>query len=253
MHPANSADPEDKAPRVSGRRLGVDPAFADLHLLNPLDPDERDDLPLVTTVRGLLRIATAAADAATRFSAADADDPVSWMIRPSPLFGGRSALEACLGREGFEAATLCNGLLLAPDVDAARLPRLLLAMRSEGPSPAIVSPQSASDGSKPVRSGDRTLRLFTCFVEGGIGRSGRRLQAFCAMTAEAEEEVRRRLGERYGRRLAKTAAVSEGFDDRTVLAAVLLSGPIARMLADAARDPSDCHGLDVAVEQRFAA
>lgn len=252
MRPANSGHPEDLETRAGGRRLEADPAFADLHLLDPLDPDGRDDLPLVTTVRGLLRIATAAADAATRFSASDADDPVTWMIRPSPLFGGRSALEACLGREGFEAATLCNGLLLAPDVDAAQLPRLLAALRSEGPSPAVM-PTPAPDRQEALRSGDRALRLFTCFVEGAVGQRGTRIQAFCAMTAEAEEDVRRRLGKRYGRRLAKTASVSEGFDDRTVLAAVFLSGPIARMLADAARHPSDGDGLDVAVEQRFAA
>ena len=60
---------------------------------DPADPDLPTDVPVVTTRRGLCRMAMVAADTATRFQRHGVDvDPVAWMLSPRKLFGGATAL-----------------------------------------------------------------------------------------------------------------------------------------------------------------
>lgn len=58
-------------------------------MIDPLDHDDADDEVVVTTMRGLIRLALVAADTAARFEReAVGHDPVAWMIAPRALFGG---------------------------------------------------------------------------------------------------------------------------------------------------------------------
>lgn len=94
--------------------------------LDPLADDRDDDMPVVTTARGLVRLATVAAQTGQRFRDEGIDlDPVAWLLSPRALFGGRTALEACQRREPFVLATMVHGLSLGLDCDPVELQALL--------------------------------------------------------------------------------------------------------------------------------
>ncbi|URW75042.1 hypothetical protein M9980_10785 [Sphingomonas donggukensis] len=229
---------------------------------DPLDPDEPADTPVLTTDRRLRRLAMLAADTGARFVREGLPhDPVAWLLAPRMLFSGRSAIDACQDREPFLRATLLHGLSLGLDADADELDALL----SDDPDDGLGGdnddyPDEADDETyegdeASMRFDAPEMRLFSCIVEGPLGPGDRCVQAFCAMVAPDETWARRRLTTRYGTSLADAATVSEGFDCESTLAGMLLSEPMRRMLATVARNPA-CElgaGLDVQVEQRFAA
>lgn len=227
---------------------------------DPLDPDEASDAPVLTTDRRLRRLAIIAADTGARFVREGLPhDPVAWLLAPRALFEGRPAIDACQEREPFLRATLLHGLSLGLDADAGDIDALLSddeGVDGDG-SEDFRSDSMPHDGIGDWIDGaeDGSLRLFSCIVEGPIGVGDRCVQAFCAMVVPGEEWARRRLAGRYGESLADAADVREGFDCEGVLAEMLLSGPMRRMLAAVARDPGGelGAGLDVQVEQRFAA
>lgn len=227
---------------------------------DPLDPDDACDAPVLTTDRRLRRLAMIAADTGARFVREGLPhDPVAWMLAPRMLFGGRSAIDACQEREPFLRATLLHGLSLGLDAEAEELDALLSDDEdvNDDASEDFNFDFMQQDGMGNCSDGaeDGSLRLFSCIVEGPVGVGDRCVQAFCAMVVPGEEWARRRLAGRYGESLADAAVVREGFDCEGVLAEMLLSDPMRRMLAAVARDPGGelGAGLDVQVEQRFAA
>lgn len=107
-------------------RLGDfdDGGGTDAWALDPLG-DEGGGRIAVARV-GLVRIACVAAEAGARMQREGlAADPVGWMLEPLALFGGRPAIEACLGREECSRAILLHGLGLGLDADPAFIDRLL--------------------------------------------------------------------------------------------------------------------------------
>lgn len=218
--------------------------------IDPLAEDEVGDAPLFTTERRLQRLAIVACDTGARFAREGIKhDAAAWMLAPRELFGGARPIDACQGRGAFVRATLLHGLSLGLDADPAELDALLEQddeVDALDPIEEVPSAWPASDG---------TMRLFTCTVEGRFGSGGRCIQAFCAMVATNEAVVRRRLNLRYGERLGAAANVEEGFDAESELAKSLLSPNMAKMLSAIARDPAGemGAGLDIQVEQRFAA
>ena len=94
--------------------------------LDPLADDRDDDMPVVTTARGLVRLAAVAAQTEQRFrDDGIAQDPVAWMLSPRTLFGGKTALEACQRRSSFVLATMLHGLSMGLDCRPEELRALL--------------------------------------------------------------------------------------------------------------------------------
>ena len=220
---------------------------------DPLDPDEADDEIVVTSVRRLLRVAVAAADAGARFAHEEAEmDPAAWMIAPRVLFGGRPAIEACQDLDGFCRSIVLHGLRLGMDAD----PEAVDALLSDDGSDENAAYDLDEDG--PVVNDADDIRLpgpllLTCWI--GCGLPADRLFAFCGLVTDRPADLVERVIARYGAAAAAKAEFQVGFDGTTAMATAMISAAMANTLALASRDP-ECplaRGLDVAVEQRFAA
>lgn len=227
-------------------------------LIDPLDLDEPDDEVVVTTRRGLIRLALVAADTASRFEReAVGHDPVAWMIAPRALFDGRSAIDACLSREECLRAVLLHGLSIGLDADPMTLDALM-ADDDDADDP-VPSGRSAAaydgDGDDVDRRGrpqGERPRLWTSFLVDQ--RAGGMIQAFDAVVAADRAEAETRLRARHGSAIADAIEISEGFDPNTPMAEALVSPAVADMLAQVAADPGSplAAGLSVYIEQRFA-
>lgn len=236
-------------------------------LIDPLDFDEADDEVVVTTKRGLVRLALVAADTASRFEReAIGHDPVAWMIAPRALFDGRTAIDACLAREDCLRAVLLHGLAIGLDADPMTLDALMDDEEDEAALDDADPFEEASvagaegghgDGEDAVDRRRRPQgggpRLWTSFLVDE--RAGGTIQAFDAVVAGDRSEAETRLRARHGSNLADAIEISEGFDPNTPMAEALVSPAVADMLAQVAADPASplAAGLSVYIEQRFAA
>lgn len=230
---------------------------------DPLDEDRVDDQAVRTTRRGLIRIALVAAETATRFQReAVACEPVAWMMASRDVFGGRSALEACLERDGCMRAVLLHGLSLGLDADADEIDGLL--GDTEGGDVDVDvdvgEGDDLSDGRMPdpeasppdvAGQGTGGPRLWTSFLvdETGTGH----VHGFEALLAEdraaAAALLRRRCGGDAG-----SFELFEGFDPGQPMAEALVSPAIADMLLQVAEQPGSilAQGLSVSIRQSFA-
>jgi hypothetical protein len=219
---------------------------------DPLEPDAAGDEIVVTTTRRMLRLVVAASDAGARFAREDlACDPAAWMTAPRRLFDGDAAMDACQELSGFTRSILLHGLALGLDAAPHDVDHLLLAQDEEG------APVDAGGAPKEPRNG-RGLRLprprlLSCWVD--VSERGGRLFAFCALVTERPADLLERVISRYGAAAAAKAQFATGFDHSNALATAMISDAMADMLALAASDPESplAQGLDVVVEQRFAA
>lgn len=229
-------------------------------LIDPLDFDDADDEVVMTTKRGLIRLALVAADTASRFEREAIDhDPVAWMIAPRTLFEGRSAIDACLARDECLRAVLLHGLAIGLDADPMTLDALMDddgddTISADGPSAACGHDHAATDdvGHKEKPRVERP-RLWTSFLVGE--RASGTIQAFDAVVAGDRAEAEARLRARHGTGIADAIEISEGFDPNSPMAEALVSPAVADMLEQVAADPGSslARGLSVYVEQRFAA
>ncbi|MGA1799351.1 hypothetical protein VH567_11290 [Sphingomonas sp. 4RDLI-65] len=232
-------------------------------MIDPLDHDEADDGIVVTTTRGLIRLALVAADTAARFEReAVGHDPVAWMIAPRALFGGRSAIEACMAREDCLRAVLLHGLSIGLDADPMTLDALMADDdEDEGEdesfngadSPHAPHEEDRDDFDHPGRTDEERPRLWTSFLVDE--RAGGTIQAFDAVVAEDRAEAETRLRARHGPAIAEAIEITEGFDPNSPMAEALVSPAVADMLEQVAADPGSplAKGLSVYIEQRFAA
>lgn len=220
---------------------------------DPLDPDEADDEIVVTSSRRLLRVAVAAADAGARFANEEAGvDPAAWMLAPRVLFGGRPAIEACQDLEGFCRSIVLHGLNLGVDADPDAVDALLSDDGSDE------SPDYDLDEYGPFGDDVDDVRLphpllLTCWI--GCELPADRLFAFCGLVTDRPADLVERVIARYGAAAAAKAEFQVGFDGTSAMATTMISAAMANTLTLASRDP-ECplaRGLDVAVEQRFAA
>ena len=73
-------------------------------LLDPFADDAADDAAVGTTSRGLTRLAIVATRAGAAFEREGLDvDPAAWLQAPRSVFGGKSALSACLSEARLRA------------------------------------------------------------------------------------------------------------------------------------------------------
>lgn len=216
------------------------------HNEDPLDGDAADDAEVVTTRRGLVRLALVAAETASRFAREDAaTDPMAWMLAPRRLFDGRAAIDACLGRDECARAVLLHGLSFGMDADPEDLDALA-SDEGDYDYPDTIGCMDRTDGGKGPR-------LWTSFL---VERSeAGSVQAFDAVIADDRAEAEARLRARYGGAFADAFDIIEGFDASLPLSEALVSPALADMLKQVAQDPASplAAGLSISVQQRFAA
>jgi hypothetical protein len=224
---------------------------------DPLDPDAQADAVFMTTRRQLVRVAMIAAETGARFEREGvAHDPMTWMMASRRLFGGRAAIDACLGRESFVHALLLHGLGLGLDADRSEIAELV-EDDDDGSRDVDDVGSAPSDDLDALRADEAALghdpKLFCSVV---VGRDGAGLvHAFEAVVACSHEAARERLRLRHGDLVAADAEVVEGFSPGGPVICTLVSTAVADMLAQVARDPSSplARGLSISVEQRVAA
>ena len=241
-----------------GTEVAAGPPGPRVWAIDPLAEDGVDDDVVVTTRRGICRVALVAAETAGRFQRDELPyDPMSWMLAPRDLFRGVPALDACLDREACLRGILVHGLSLGLDVDEATLDTLL--EDDDGPDRDVAGRTEADfDDARGENDDDRSPsfspvgreRLFTATVVSDDGIAT--LQAFHASVAREPEQIARRLFIRMGAASAD-AVIVEGFVASDPLVEALVSSAVADTLLLVAADPASplASGLDLHVEQRF--
>jgi hypothetical protein len=218
---------------------------------DPLDHDEPSDEVVVTTRRGLIRVALVAAETGGRFQRECVPhDPMSWMLAPRALFDGSAAIDACLGRDECLRGVLLHGLSLGLDADPEAIDELAAEDDERDlPPPGAVTHTDFTPALRP----DGLRRLFTTVID--VDRvGGRGALAFCAMVAEDRSSVRRRLADRHGDWIANAATIVDGVDHGDARVAELASPSLLALLEHVEDDPGcpEAGALDVTVERRFA-
>lgn len=245
------------------------PAVAAMPLVryeDPLDDDAPTDAAVTTTRRGLVRLALVAAETGARFQREAVEhDPMSWLLAPRALFGGASAIDACLARQECMRGILLHGLSLGLDADAADIDALVADSDGGGDvgdgtvtaAPQSKRPRRADgphhDNVLPFRqAGGTQPRLFTATIVHDDGFET--VHAFHASFATDEAEIAGRLFMRMGP-AAADAAIVTGFDHTSPIVEALVSQAICDtlMMIDAEPTSPLAAGLDLNIEQRFLA
>lgn len=218
------------------------------NVIDPLDDDLPGDEVVITTRRGICRVALVATEVADRFQREGLRyDAMTWMLAPRRLFGGASAIDACLDRDACLRGVLIHGLSLGLDAEPETVDALT------GDDDGDLPDACGIDGGNVLsfeRPGVGTLRLFTATV---VSRAdGETIQAFHASLAVDGTEVAGRLYDRIGA-ASVDALVVEGFDPGNPLVTALVSPAMCDTLELIAGDPGSplAAGLDIYVEQRF--
>ena len=229
---------------------------------DPVGIDSVTDVIVLATRRGLVRLATVAAETGARFQReADGTDPMAWLLAPRRLFHGEAAIDACLAREPFMRALLLHGLSIGTDANPDLIDELL-----DDSDDSDDSDDAELDGRSMVQSGsadtptvidpevgDGAGRLFTAMIVHEDGATA--LQAFHASIGRDASEIVERLVSRYGHPAACAAEVVVGFDPTSAFVEAFVSPAISDllMLVDAEPGSPLAAGLDLNLEQRFAA
>lgn len=212
---------------------------------DPLDADSPFDDVVITTSRALCRLALVATETGARFQReAEPHDPMAWLLAPRRMFGGSTALEACLDREHFLRALLLHGLSLGLDAHPDEIDGLL----DDPVDDRVVGRRRRGTSRAVARS-----RLYTATVLRST--SGTMLQAFHASVAPSEEEFRAKLEERFGPAAADRAEIRVGFDPAAPIVLALVPPPVAKVLGKVERESAaPAYGnFAVTIEHRLEA
>ncbi len=219
---------------------------------DPLDADLDDDAPILTTRRGLIRLALVASEVASRFAREGRDlDPMAWVLAPRRMFDDRPAIEACLRREGCMRAVLLHGLGLNLDADPSELDWLLLddgadAMNADGDELDEFDGASGTEGTVP------SPRLWTALVVSSSDAGT--VQGFEAVLAVGRDEAMERVLRLHPAVPVPDIELFEGFEACEPLTEALLSPVMVETLRQVADDPTSplAEGLSISVRQRFS-
>lgn len=217
--------------------------------LDPLDQDEATDRPVVTTRRGLTRLALVAAETGARFQReATPHDPMAWMLAPRRLFDGEPAVDACLERDHCLRAILLHGLALGFDAS----PRTIDALIADGPGdtdgPWPGGEEGGVSGGAPA---SRRQRLYSAVIV--VARGGEVLNAFHASVAPSAAVVRERIRARLGSAAAAQAIIRLGIDpDSPATIGMVPPAILATLMRGGRRGRWPmAAGIDVTVEERL--
>lgn len=235
MHTNETLVPPPHAPR--SRPAGYE---------DPLDEDALGDAPLLTTRRSVIRVALAAAETASRFAReGTGHDAMAWLTAPRRMYGGATAIDACLDRDACLRTVLLHGLSLGLDAD----PEDLDELADDG------FDDRADGGRDDVADGEGGRRaeasLYTCAI--ACRTASGFLQSFDAVVAHDAAAAAEAFAVRRGVPHVDVAEIDEGFDRSHPLAVALLSPAVTDMLIQVAAEPWSplAAGLSVSVEQRF--
>lgn len=248
---------------------------------DPLDHDLPSDDVVVTTRRGMVRMALVATEVASRFQREGVQhDAMAWMLSPRALFDGAAAIDACTDRDACLRGTLLHGLSLGLDAEPGEIDALVddndVNDGNDGAADSeAIDPRCAGGGDldahQLVAEGHRTgggprhdnvlplrpkaepaPRLFTATVVADDGFET--VHAFHASFAMDEAEIAGRLYMRMGA-AAADAAIVLGFDHTSPIVEALVSQAICDTLMMIDAEPSSplAAGLDLNIEQRFLA
>ena len=234
-----------KAPSARLAQPAAIPVYED-----PLDEDDVLDVQVTTSRRGLTRLALVAAETSAHFSREQiGHDPMAWMLAPRQLFGGETALEACLERDHCLRAVLLHGLSIGVDAQPGTIDALL----ADGPGPERTEEPwpFGGHGMSSGSGGSRRLRLYSATIV--IARGGEILQAFHASVAPSAAVVRERIRARFGSAAAAQADIQPGFDPEAPGTLGLVPPAILETLLQSGRRVrwASLAGLDITVEQRL--
>lgn len=232
-------------------------------ILDPLESDMPTDEVVVTTRRGLTRVALVATEVAGRFQREGVvHDAMVWMLAPRALFGGAAAIDACVDRDACLRGVLLHGLSLGMDADPDDIDALVnddvgaggdVLTGAAEPAKARGIGGPRHDHALPFRPVDAAEpRLFTATVVHDDGVE--MVHAFHASFATDEAEIAGRLYARMGE-VAADAAIVVGFDHTSPIVEALVSQAICDtlMMIDAEPGSPLAAGLDLNIEQRFLA
>lgn len=241
---------------------------------DPLDHDLPSDDVVVTTRRGMVRMALVATEVASRFQREGVQhDAMAWMLSPRALFDGAAAIDACTDRDACLRGTLLHGLSLGLDAEPGEIDALVdddgdadgdaIDPRGDGGGDLDTHRMVAEvhrtgggprhDNVLPLRpKAEPAPRLFTATVVADDGFET--VHAFHASFAMDEAEIAGRLYMRMGA-AAADAAIVRGFDHTSPIVEALVSQAICDTLMMIDAEPSSplAAGLDLNIEQRFLA
>lgn len=203
-----------------------------VNFIDPFAPDSPADQMVVTTERRLLRLSILAAEAALRMKRDGSRSGVeSWLLEPLTLFENRRALDAGQELIPFMRGVLFNGLTIGSDID----PEVMDELIGEHGFADEEEPRAETPTYHEV--GTRGARLFTCYIDGPSGTSGRRVRAIWALISSTEANVRKRLALRFGEAVANEAEVVQGFEPCHPALETMLSDELVELLTHAMLDP----------------
>lgn len=231
---------------LAGKASG---APAPTFTLNPLDDDLPTDDLVLTTRRGLCRVAMVAAEAGARFQReAIPIDPMGWMLAPRDVFRGRSGLDACLELDGFKRGVMLHALSLGLDADADELDMVL---SDDGVPRTSRARPSIGPGSRRRRARIGP-QLFTATVT--HTSPSVLIQAFHASFAHEASDILHRLIGRFGPDVAAEAEIRLGFQPAMPLVIALVSEPVGQLIRDVESGAALVRAADfsVDVEQRIS-
>lgn len=258
----------DSLTRPAPRAPAMLDGLGELPDIDPLADDHQNDDIVITTRRGISRVALVAAMAGGRFERDGAvQDPMAWMLAPRLLFAGEAALDACLDRDACLRGILLHSLSLGLDANPVVIDELTQDDEGDylddidfsgfeferspfdhcsGDGHAAI----AEPGMPEQRGSSQRLFTATLVVTDGVGT----MQAFHASLATCDADIAGRLSLRFGF-AASDAVIVEGFDPTEPLVGALVSKAICDTLTLIASDPGSllAAGIDLNVEQRFLA
>lgn len=225
-------------------------------IVDPLDDDRADDETITTTRRAISRVALAAAEVGGRFQREAIDhDPMSWMLAPRRMFGGRSAVDACLEQEHCLRAVLTHGLGLGLDPEPEMLDALLAHDGNEDEDDdddffwiePDVAPERAGWPGGALDS-PRLITATVCYAD-----EVTMITAFHASITSNPQEVMDYLEQRYGVDVLPTVRLRQGYFPADPLVIALVPDPIAEMILEVEAQPHPRTNSDfiVDIEQRI--
>lgn len=190
------------------------------------------------------RIVMLAAETGARFERDGiVHDPAAWMVAPRRLFGGSSAVEACLEEGPFLRGMVFHGLSAGLDAD----PELIDTLISDD---AEVDAGGVAEAGAPSADWPR-MDLYTATAV--CERSNSTSHVFHACMAFGAEDVFAELSKRLGAEAARQASVRRGFDPSHPIAVENVSPALGAVLIAVSEDAHSPlgHGLNILIEHRF--
>lgn len=210
---------------IASSRASSIPTAVKAMIVDPLEDDRPDDEIVTTTRRAINRVALIAAEAAGRFQREGIEhDPMSWLLAPRRLFGGRPAVDACLEREHCLRGVLTHGLGLGLDPDPVAVDELLADDDSEEFDEPEIIP-AKGNGLRGYLDQPKLITATVCYSDRYVI-----INAFHASVTSNPSDVITHIENRYGRDVLPSVRIRHGYNAADPIVLALVPQPIAKMI-----------------------